>query len=357
MTGSVTLDLALQGGGAHGAFTWGVLDRLLDEPRISCGAISGASAGAMNAVVTAHGLVEGGRAGAQKALWAFWKRISRAAHRYTPAANPFHAYFLPSSIGTPSWATLGPWAAPAAIWSTMAETFTRTFSPYEFNPLNINPLLDLISDAVDFDRLRSDECVRLFVAATSVRTGALRVFRNAQLSAHAVMASACLPQLFQAVEIDGEAYWDGGYLGNPALLPLIAESKPEDLLIVQVNPPIRTERPRTAAGIAGRLNEITFNASLVKELRGVALLKRALEEEPPDHRFEHPLFNQVRALRLHRIAAEEAAFRLGTRSKLDPEWEFLIHLHRLGAQAAETWLAAHWSALGRRSTLDVETLS
>jgi NTE family protein len=354
MAERITVDLGLQGGGAHGAFTWGVLDRLLDEAHISWAAISGASAGAMNAVVMADGLLAGGPAAAQKALWGFWKRVSRAAHRYTPAGGPFRALFLPPGLGRSPWSAFGLWGA---AWSAVADTVTRTFSPYELNPFNLNPLLDLLSDAVDFERLRGTEAIRLFISATSVRTGALRIFRNTELSARAVMASACLPQLFQAVDIDGEAYWDGGYLGNPALLPLIAESAPEDLLIVQLNPPVRGERPRTAAGIAGRINEITFNASLVKELRSVALLKQALEEEPADRRFAHPLFDQVRVLRLHRIAADEAAFKLGTTSKLDPEWEFLVRLHGLGVRAAEAWLATHSADLGKRSTLDLDALA
>jgi NTE family protein len=352
----IKLDLALQGGGAHGAFTWGVLDRLLDERSIAFSAISGASAGAMNAVVLSSGLSTGGRTGAKKALHAFWKRISRAA-RSSPARNPFKDLFLGGAVNLSSWHLAGPWGAPFAIWATVTDTFIRTFSPYEWNPLNINPLLDLLDDSVDFDRLRRSEAIRLFISATSVRSGELRVFRNRDLSARTVMASACLPQLFQAVEIEGEAYWDGGYLGNPALLPLIAESAPSDLLIIQLNPPLRLDRSRAAAGIAARLNEITFNASLVKELSSIALLKQALDEEPPDHVFKHPLFNQVRRLRLHRIAAEEATFDLGTGSKLDPEWDFLLGLHDQGVAAAETWLGSHRADLGVRSSIDVSSIT
>ncbi len=356
MTGSVTLDLALQGGGAHGAYTWGVLDRLLDERHIHCSAISGASAGAINAVVLADGLVAGGRAGAKRALEAFWQRISQSSRRFLPDKSPFHALFLPGYVPSSPWSRLGPWGAPLAIWSAIGDTVVRKFSPYEWNPLNFNPLLDLLAESVDFSRLRSTEDIQLFVSATSVRSGGLRVFRNAELSPQAVMASACLPQLFQAVEIDGEAYWDGGYLGNPALLPLIAESEPADLLIIQLNPPMRLVRSRSAAGIAGRLNEITFNASLVKELQSIMLLKQALDEEPVGHPFKHPLFNQVRQLRLHRIAAEEATFRLDKKSKLDPEWELLLGLRDLGQRAADAWLSQHGSDLGQRSTLDLAML-
>ena len=352
----IVLDLALQGGGSHGAFTWGVLDRLLDERRIHCAAISGASAGAMNAVVLASGLLTGGRAGARQSLNNFWKRISQST-RSASSRQPFQALFMRGDHFSRPWPIAGPWAASIAFWTAAAETFTRTISPYQWNPLNYNPLLDLFSEAVDFELLRTTQDLRLFISATSVRTGALKVFRNPELSARAVMASACLPQLFQAVEIDGEAYWDGGYLGNPALLPLIAESEPADLLIIQLNPPARAVRSRSAAGIADRLNEITFNASLMKELKSIALLKQALDEEPPGHAFKHPLFNQIRQLRLHRIAAEEATFRLGAKSKLDPEWEFLLALHGQGQQAADAWLSRHWSDLGQRSTLDLESVA
>lgn len=352
---AIRLDLALQGGGAHGAFTWGVLDRLLEERRIDLKGISGASAGAMNAVVMASGLLLGGRTAAKQALHRFWNRISRSAHQ-SSHRNPFQTIFLGGRELDPHWAAIGPWGAPLAFWSTIADTFTRTFSPYEWNLLDVNPLLDLIAESVDFERLRASTDIRVFIAATSVRSGTLKVFRNPELSAKVVMASACLPQIFKAVDIDDEAFWDGGYLGNPALLPLIAESEPADLLIIQLNPPLRIDRPRTAQGIAARVNEITFNASLVKELRSLALLKQAIDEEPPDHRFKNPLFNQVRQLRVHRIAADETTFRLDARSKLEPEWTFLLGLHEQGHQAADKWLSRHWKDLGERSTLSLDAL-
>lgn len=356
MRETVSLDLALQGGGAHGAFTWGVLDRLLDETWLRYSAVSGTSAGAMNAVVMAAGLLADGRAAAQKALWSFWKRISRAAHRYGSASGIFHAMFMPGGLGSTQWRGWARWWWPPAQWAAMADAFTRAVSPYQFNPLNLNPIIDVLKESVDFDRIQTARDIRLFTAATNVRTGGLKIFRNAELSAEAVMASACLPHLFHAVEIDGEHYWDGGYVGNPALLPLIAESEAQDLLIVQLNPPVRSRLPRSAPAIFGRLNEITFNASLVKDLRSVSLLKQALEEEQAQHRFRHPLFGQVRGLRLHRIAVDEEALELGASSKLDPEWEFLIRLHGLGVRAADKWLSAHAADLGVRSTLDLERI-
>jgi NTE family protein len=242
------------------------------------------------------------------------------------------------------------------LWHQFADSLTQTFSPYQWNPFNINPLVDIVRTSVDFERLQRTHKIGLFVSATSVQTGMLRIFRNSELSAEVVMASACLPQLFQAVEIDGNTYWDGGYLGNPPLLPLIAESDPSDLLIIQLNPAVRKDRPRNAAEIAGRLNEITFNASLVQELKNLALLKRALSEEPAGHRFRQDVFNRVCNLKVHRIAADEAAYGRGPRSKLDPEWEFLMRLHGLGARAADAFLKQHWRDLGKRSTLELDAL-
>ena len=352
--GDIVLELALQGGGAHGAFTWGVLDRLLDERRLTYAAISGASAGALNAVIMADGLVANGRAGAQQALWSFWKRVSRAAHAYDTLSRPFQALFFAGAF----WPWTGLWLAGPwlAAWSALSEEMTSKLSPYEMNPLNINPLLDLLTDSVDFERLRRCSQMQLFVSATHVGTGELKVFRNRDLSAKTIMASACLPQVFQAVEIDGEAYWDGGYAGNPALLPLIEESEPADLLIVQLNPPERRDHPRSAAAIAGRLNDINFNASLMRELRGVALLKQALEREPATTRFEHALFDHLRALRLHRIAADEANVSPSAKARLDPEWSFLTRLHGLGVNAADAWLSRHGGDLGRTSTLNLNTI-
>ena len=353
MAEAIQIDLALQGGGAHGAYTWGVLERLLDERRLHYVAISGASAGSMNAVVLADGLLSDGRTGAQRAMRSFWKNISRSAQRYSAFSDPFHTLFMPDIANLKN---VAPWATAHAFWSKTAEVMTKSFSPYQWNPLNLNPLLDLLERTVDFERLRATQQIHLFVAATSVRTGALRIFRNSELTPEVIMASACLPQLFQAVEIDDEPYWDGGYTGNPALLPLIAESDPLDLLIVQLNPSFRAEHPRDAGAIASRLNEITFNSGLVKEVRSIALLKQALDEEPLDRRFANPLFSQIRQLRLHRIAADATIFRPGAQSKLDPEWDYLTCLHDQGVAAAEEWIKENWSNLGKRSTLDLTKL-
>jgi len=260
------IELALQGGGAHGAFTWGVLDRLLEDERLEIDAISGTSAGAMNAVVLADGLMACGREGAREALRRFWSRVSNASGRGPMVPDALGAFF-------------GNWSIEGSPLHLYLDWVGRSLSPHQFNPLDLNPLRDIVAAEVDFDRVRACDKVRLFVSATNVRTGGLKEFRQTELSVEAVMASACLPLVFRAVEIDGEAYWDGGYLGNPSLLPLIAESPAHDLVLVQINPSRREALPTTAADILDRLNEITFNSSLVKVLRSLALLQQLLSQE------------------------------------------------------------------------------
>ncbi len=327
------IDLALQGGGAHGAFTWGVLDRLLEDERLEIDAVSGTSAGAMNAVVLADGLMEGGRTAAREHLRRFWSRVSQAA-----------------AAGHALTALFGDWAGSPLGW--YADWVARTLSPYQFNPLDINPLRAIVTAEVDFERVRRCDRMRVFVSATNVRTGELREFTGAELSADAVMASACLPTLFRAVEIDGEVYWDGGYVANPSLLPLVAESPTHDLVLVQINPTFRQRVPTTVQEILDRLNEITFNASLVKELRTITLLKQLLKAEGlPKAAGRNSLFAQIDALRLHRIDCEQEMAELSAASKGNAAWPFVSRLHRIGRDAADRWLERNFTHLGRRSTL------
>lgn len=336
------IDLALQGGGAHGAFTWGVLDRLLQDERIEIEGISGASAGAVNAVVLAHGLRTGGRRGARQALLRFWSRVSNASG---------HAPVFADAMA----ALLGAWTPEAHPLHWYLDWVGRTLSPHQFNPLNLNPLRDILAQEVDFAALRQGSRPRLFVSATNVRTGQLKEFRRHELSADAVMASACLPLVFQTVEIGTEAYWDGGYLGNPSLLPLVAESPAHDLVLVQINPSRREALPRRASDILDRINEITFNSSLVKELRSLALLRRLIEQEgTPAPGVRAPLFSQVAALRMHRIDAEAELAALGARSRNNTAWHVLTRLHGIGYGAADAWLARNYAHLGRRSTHALE---
>jgi NTE family protein len=310
------VDLALQGGGAYGAFTWGALDRLLEDERLEIGAVSGASAGAMNAVVLADGLAAGGRTGAREALRRFWSAVAAAA-------------------------------APGA-W--VGEWIGRTLSPYQFNPLDINPLRTVLATHVDFERVRACDRVRLFLSTTNVRTGTLREFRQHEIGLDAVLASACLPMLFRTVEIDGEAYWDGGYAGNPSLLPLVAEGASNDVVLVQIHPSRHETVPTTAPAILERIDEITFNGSLVKELRTLALLRQAIAGHRPAG---DGLFGRVAALRLHRIGADGAVTGPSGAGGLRASWPTLLRLHRAGRTAADDWLQRCFAHLGRRGTLDL----
>lgn len=342
------IDLALQGGGAHGAFTWGVLDRLLEDDHFEIAGVSGASAGAMNAVVLASGLMAGGRSGAQAALRQFWERVGANA----PFSGLHAALPQPIASVAQQWWQLAvqPWMQP---WQQMAQRWASSLSPYQFNPLNLNPLRDILRDTVDFDRVHACDKVLLFIAATEVRTGHLRLFREHELNADAVLASACLPLLFQAVKIDGEAYWDGGYAGNPSLMPLIQTSPADDLVLVQINPTLREEVPVSAPDILERINEISFNASLLKELRTLLLLKRAIGCVPVPPGGD-PLLARLQALRLHRIAPTEPLAGLGSSTKLRTDTAFLRDLAQRGRDTADLWLAQHGADLGVRSSFDAQ---
>jgi NTE family protein len=329
----VLVDLALQGGGAHGAFAWGVLDRLLEEPWLRIEAISGTSAGAMNAAVLADGHAAGGAEGAREALERFWSAVSRAA-MFSPIRR------------TPLDVLLGRWTLDASPAFVAMDLAARLVSPYQLNPLGSNPLTDVLACVVDFGRLARAP-IRLFVTATNVRTGQGRIFENAEITSDVLLASACLPTLFQAVEIGGEAYWDGGYSGNPTITPLVRDCSSDDTVLVQVNPVERPGVPRTAREI-NRVNEVSFNATLLKELKMIALLR---EVANPGN-CEGALWARMR---VHRIASAAMAD-LGYSSKLNAEWDFLTFLRDEGRQAAEGFLQRHVHDLGRRSTLELEGL-
>ncbi|MGI9387897.1 MAG: patatin-like phospholipase family protein [Methyloligellaceae bacterium] len=330
------INLALQGGGAHGAFTWGVLDRLLEDERIHIEAISGTSAGAMNAVVVADGLMRNGTEGARRCLHNFWKQVSDAA-RFSPIQR------------TPLDMFMGNWSLDTSPGFLFSETLNRFASPYEMNPWKMNPLQDLLNEVIDFDLVRSCDKTKIFVSATNVETGRVKVFDRKQLTCDMVMASACLPFMFQAVEIDGVPYWDGGYMGNPALFPFYKASSSRDVVIVQINPIERKGAPKTARDIMNRVNEITFNGSLLKELRAVDFVRRLLEEG----KLHQDDYKQVN---VHIIDADAQMQPLGASSKLNAEWAFLQHLHEIGRKAATTWLRKNFDDLGRRSSVDLRAM-
>ena len=328
-----TVNLALQGGGAHGAFAWGVLDRLLEDERIAFEGISATSAGSMNAVVLAYGLAEGGRPGAKAALAGFWRRISHAAAFSPLQPSPWdrltHNHALDSS--------------PAFL---LFDLMTKVVSPYQLNPWNWNPLRHVLEQSVDFERLRERAPVKLFLAATNVRTGKVKVFTGAEITPDAVMASACLPFLFQAVEIDGEAYWDGGYMGNPAIYPLIYHCASTDVLVVHINPLCRPDLPRSATEIMNRINEISFNSSLMREMRAIAFVTRLIEDGTVAD-------GALKRMHVHAIAGDAVMQKLSVMSKLNADWEFLTHLRDDGREHAARWLEASFGQLGRESTIDV----
>jgi len=328
------VDLALQGGGAHGAFTWGVLDRLLEEPWLRIDGVSGTSAGAMNAAVLAHGHSANGAPGARAALETFWRRVSDAA-RFSPFQR------------TPLDMLLGRWTLDHSPLFVAMDMMARVVSPYNLNPLGANPLRCILATIVDFDRL-PQSAIKLFVTATNVRTGRGRVFRNAEVTPDVLLASACLPTLFQAVEIDGEPYWDGGFTGNPTITPLVRECRSQDTILVQINPVERPGTPRSARDILDRLNEVSFNAVLLKELRMMALLRKVAHPEGEEGA-------QWANMRVHRVASD-VMLDLGYSSKLNAEWAFLTMLRDRGRQAAAEFLKRHGDDLGHRSSLDIDAL-
>jgi NTE family protein len=328
-----TLSLALQGGGAHGAFTWGVLDAILEDGRLAIEAITGASAGAVNAVVLAEGWIEGGPDGARAQLSQFWQRVSLDGALSAPQRQLFNLL-----LG--SWHVDG---SPVHLW---LDAWSRVLSPAERNPLDINPLRDALKELIDFERVRACEATRLFVSATHVRTGKVKVFERAELTADHVLASACLPTIFQAVEIDGEPYWDGGYVGNPALFPLFYQAHADDILLVQINPIERQETPRTASEIQNRLTEITFNANLLGELRAIEFVRRLIDAGKLSR-------GDYKRVRMHRIAGGEELAAFAASSRLTAEWSFFNELKDLGRSAAARWLAANYDAIGAHATLDL----
>ena len=328
------VDFALQGGGSHGAFTWGVLDRLLEEDWLRIDGISGTSAGAMNAAVLIDGYAKDGPTGARASLEGFWRAVSHAA-----MLSPFRR--------TPLDMLLGRWTLDFSPGFVVMDLMSRLLSPYELNPAGINPLKDILAKCIDFGRL-AQAPIKLFVTATNVRTGRGRVFRNADITPDVVLASACLPTLFQAIEIDGESYWDGGYSGNPIITPLVRECSSRDTILVAINPVERPGAPRTARDILNRLNEVSFNAVLLKELRMIALLHQVVTPANGEGA-------EWAEMRIHLVRSDPLV-ELGYSSKLNAEWEFFLMLRDLGRAAGEDFLKAHGEDLGRHSSVNLDVL-
>ncbi|MEI6188385.1 MAG: patatin-like phospholipase family protein [Alphaproteobacteria bacterium] len=328
------INLALQGGGSHGAYTWGVLDRLLEEKELEIEGISGTSAGAMNAAILVNGYEKNGRAGAKKELEEFWHKICELG-KISPVRQ------MPIDRMTNGW---------NLDWSLSYNYFdmvTRLFSPYEINPVNINPLQTILEETLDVELLGKSNKIKLFISTTNVKTGRSRVFNSDEITVKVLLASACLPWLFQAIEIDGDYYWDGGYMGNPSLWPLIYGCESRDILLIQINPLIRAKLPVKAHEITNRISEISFNASLVAEMRAIHFVSKMVNHNALDK-------NIYKNLHLHMIESSEAMQELNASSKLNTSWQFFIFLKEIGRNAAERWLKDNYSFIGTASSLDIE---
>lgn len=327
--------LALQGGGSHGAFQWGVLDRLFEDDRIEVKAVTAASAGAMNAAAMITGLERGGSEGARQALDALWHEVNQSGGR-----NVFGQSGAWLKSMTPSWMTDNPMLQAS-------QTLAMSMSPYSFNPFNLNPLKKVIEASVDFEALKSSS-IRIHVSATAVRAGQSRIFGNAEMATEVLLATACLPHMFQAVEIDGEPYWDGGYLANPALWPLFDKVVPDDIILLPLNPVFRADTPKQSADIMDRLNEILFNAPLVAELRTIAMTQRLIDEGKLQRA------DTWHAPKIHAVLADNWLGELSMASKFDTEWSFLQSLKASGRTAASEWLDQCFNDVGKKTSLNLQ---
>jgi NTE family protein len=325
------VNLALQGGGSHGAFTWGVLDRLLEESRLDFEGVTGTSAGAVNAVVLVDGLAAGGRQGAREALRVYWQKVSALSARGPLApslidkANP--NYGLEHSLGF-----------------IFLEPMTYFASPYQLNPLNFNPFKDLLAQAINFERVRQQTAVKLFLCATNVQTAKVKIFYGKEIDVPHLLASTCLPLLMQAVEVEGEFYWDGSYAGNPAIFPLVYNCDARDIVMVHITPAERPGVPTTSPSIMNRMQEISFNTALIREMRTIAYLNKQIEDGK---------MGGGKRLLVHLIEAEDLIRGFSWSSRLNSDWDFLLHLHQMGRERADQWLAANFDRIGKDSTVDL----
>ncbi|MEZ5692187.1 MAG: patatin-like phospholipase family protein [Rickettsiales bacterium] len=327
------INLALQGGGAHGAYSWGTLDRLLEEDNFIIDGVSGTSAGAMNAAILVSGYNKGKNIGAKEALEKFWKKIGEVG-AYSPLhKNPFDRF-------------LTGWNMDLSPTYHFFDLLSRLFSPYDLNPFDYNPLRGVVEDMVDFDLVTSCKDIKLYIATTHVKSGQVRVFDNKEINIDVIMASACIPFLFKAVEIDGEEYWDGGYMGNPVIWPLIYNTSSDDVLLVQINPLFREETPRTAYEIIDRVNEINFNSSLSAEMRAIDFVSRLIRRGKLSA-------DEYKDVRMHVIFPPEEMKKLNASSKMNADLDFFRYLHKIGYDAADDWLRKNWNDVGKKSTLNI----
>jgi NTE family protein len=335
MAAGKRLNLALQGGGAHGAYTWGVLDRLLEEEDIIIESISGTSAGAMNAAVLSSGFRAGKHGGAKQALADFWLDVSTAGAFTSPLKTTAFEQWRDG------------FNLDGSFTYEMFDVMTRMFSPYQLNPFNLNPLRDIILKRIDWSVINDGGDIPLFITATSVRTGRPRVFRCGEITADVLLASACIPIYFQTVEVDGEPYWDGGYMGNPSIWPLIYYTKPRDILLVQINPLERDDIPKKASEIINRLNEITFNSSLIAEMRAINFVGKLVDDNHLDE-------EKYKRILMHMIPAPALTYNLNASSKMNTDMRFLETLRDIGREKAENWIKENKKSIGMHGTIDIE---
>src|SRR5271155_4871258 len=332
MVGQKMINLALQGGGSHGAFTWGVLDRLLEDERVGFDGVTATSAGGVNAVLLADGLAAGGREGARKIMNTFWKKMSDTTS---------------SSIIAPSFVdkmnpSFGLDHSPGYV---MVDIISRFMSPYQLNPTDANPMRDLLNEVVDFERVRAQKVVKLFLSATNVRTGKVAVFPNKEITAEHVLASACLPFMMRSPVIDGQAYWDGGFMGNPAIFPVIYGCQSQDVLLVHLTPTERPELPTNSRAILNRMQELSFNSSLMREMRAIAFVTQMIDEGK---------LTGGKRMFIHLIEAEDIIRELSGSSKMNAGWKFLKYIFEIGRERADKWLAANFDKIGAETSVDLK---
>jgi len=334
------INLALQGGGAHGAFAWGVLDKILEDGRLEIESITATSAGAMNACAYAHGKVTGDIEGARQTLHDFWWNVHLEGRCFNPVQRLPWEHFAGS---------MDDWNLDRSPAFFFFDSMSRMLSPYQWNPLDFNPLRNVLDKTVDFDAVRRCECTKLFISTTHVQSGKVRVFDCENITIDVALASACLPFLYKAVEIDGEDYWDGGYMGNPALFPLFYKTDSRDILIVHINPLEREETPRSSHDIMNRVNEISFNSSLMQEMRAVAFVKKLIEHDMLKDNYK----KNFKDVLIHSLRADEAMQDLSVASKFDSDWKFLTYLRDQGRNSMESWLEENFDAVGERDTVNL----
>lgn len=331
------VNLALQGGGAHGAFTWGVLDKFLERDVFTIEGISATSAGSMNAVALAQGMMEGGNEGARKLLHEFWQATSSySAALGVTTPSPLDLFLEPYT------------KVPSNFY--FFSTIMNLFSPYQFNPMNFHPIREVLENIIDIEKIKKQSTIKLFICATNVKTGKIRIFTEPELSINAILASACLPKLFQAVEVEGEYYWDGGYLGNPAIFPLIYNTNSKDIIILHVVPIVRSVIPTNIMEIDTRLREVSFNSSLMREMRAIAFVTKLIDEGWIREEHHH----RLKRMYIHCLRADQALAQLPLASVMVPDWQFLLQLRDLGRQAAEDWLQENYAAIGNKTTINFD---